>query len=81
MDSPMWTQYFDGKLGHVWLPALCGNPSQTAVPISFVKLCCGSGCRTSTYRSDYLVENGSRKASGNGGMSTLILIVWEQVTA
>ena len=34
-----------------------------------------------TYKSDYLVENGSRKASGNGGMSALMLIVWEQVTA
>jgi len=19
VDSPMWTQYFDGKLGHVWV--------------------------------------------------------------
>jgi len=38
--------------------------------------------QVNTYKSDYLVENGSRKPSGNGGMSTLMLIFdRQQVTA
>ena len=37
--------------------------------------------QVTTYKSDYLVENGSRKASGNGIWYVYLSIVWEQVTA